>query len=417
MKKKLVVFLLTLSLMVHLAGCAGRAEATDLMEGIQPGEVTGKEADPTFRKAEYDLALQLFCGAVDNSERDNLLISPLSIQLALAMTANGAAGQTRREMESLLGGGIPLELLNEYLYTYRNSLPNGENSKLTIANSIWYREDEARLQMEEAFLQKNGDYYDAQMYQVPFDNGTLKDINAWVEDNTDGMIDKILEEIDPDTMLYLINALAFDSKWQKPYKSTAVHPGTFRTYAGTETQADMMYSEEHWYLEDENTIGFMKAYKGGAYTFAALLPSEGTDIYDYVSNLTAESLMTLLDHPSNEKVETAMPGFTFDYSLSMNSTLQELGMKTPFDADHADFSSMGHSTVGNLYIGDVVHKTHISVDKEGTKAAAVTNVEIVPESAEMEEVKTVHLNRPFLFFVLDRSNALPIFMGIVTDPT
>ena len=320
-------------------------------------------------------------------------------------------------MESLLGGGIPLELLNEYLYTYRNSLPNGENSKLTIANSIWYREDEARLQMEEAFLQKNGDYYDAQMYQVPFDNGTLKDINAWVEDNTDGMIDKILEEIDPDAMLYLINALAFDSKWQKPYESTAVHPGTFRTYAGTETQADMMYSEEHWYLEDENTVGFMKAYKGGTYTFAALLPSEGTDIYDYVSNLTAESLMTLLDHPSNETVETAMPGFTFDYSLSMNATLQELGMKTPFDADLADFSSMGHSTVGNLYIGDVVHKTHISVDKEGTKAAAVTNVEIVEESAEMEEVKTVHLNRPFLFFILDRSNALPIFMGIVTDPT
>ena len=146
---------LLLTLLVNLTGCAAKAQAADLMKGITPGAVTGKEMDDSFRMQEMSFALELLQASLKGEENKNILLSPLSVQLALAMTANGAAGQTRQEMEALLGGDIPLELLNEYLYTYVNDLPNKENSKLHIANSIWYRDEENRLQVEQGFLQTN----------------------------------------------------------------------------------------------------------------------------------------------------------------------------------------------------------------------------------------------------------------------
>ncbi len=414
MKKKLLLLGLIFAFLLHLAGCVARVGAADLMDGIRSGEVRGKEIDEAFRTQEYSLALELFRSALDHSEEGNILISPVSVQLALAMTANGAAGQTRQEMEALLGGDLSLELLNEYLYTYRTSLSHEENAKLQMANSIWYRDDEDRLQVEEAFLQKNRDYYDAQIYKAPFDTGTLKDINTWVKDRTDGMIDGILEQIDPDTVMYLLNALAFDAKWLEPYRSCDVWQGTFHSYHGEEQQVDMMHSTEYHYFRDDSATGFHKDYRGKTYSFAAILPEEGTDIYDYVAALTPESLMALLGGSRGTTVQVTMPKFTFDYELSMNEALRSLGMETAFDSVLADFSSMARSSRGNLCIGDVLHKTHISVDEEGTKAAAVTKVEIVEECAVMVD-RSVTLDRPFLFLILDRNTNIPIFMGMVTD--
>lgn len=418
MYKKTFLAILSLilicSMAVNLTGCATKVQAADLMEGVQANTVTGKAADDAFAQSQMRLAVELFQSSVLESKDENVLISPLSIQLALAMTANGADGNTKAEMEALLGGEISLEDLNEYLYSYVNNLPSAEKYKLQIANSIWFRDDEGRLQVEKDFLQKNADYYGAQAYKAAFDDQTLKDINNWVKDHTDGMIDSILDQIDEDAVMYLINALVFDAEWQHVYDKSDVYKGKFTNIGGTEKQVDMMHSEETVYLQDENAIGFMKPYSGSKYNFAVLLPNEGVDIYEYIAGLTGESLMETLSTPQLGMVMATLPKFSYEYELTMNDVLKELGMPSAFSGDTADFSKMAHSSRGNIYIGDVLHKTFISVDELGTKAGAVTKVQMNDESAPMSEW-VVTLNRPFVYMIIDNETNLPVFIGTVMD--
>ena len=416
------VFLAILSIMlicsmaVNLTGCATKVQAVDLMEGLKANPVTGKSVDDAFAQSQMRLAVELFQSSVLESKGENVLISPLSIQLALAMTANGADGDTKAEMEALLGGEISLEDLNEYLYSYVNNLSSAEKYKLQIANSIWFRDDEGRLQVEQDFLQKNANYYGAQAYKAAFDDQTLKDINNWVKDYTDGMIDSILDQIDEDAVMYLINALVFDAEWQRVYDKSDVYKGKFTNIGGTEKQVDMMHSEETVYLQDENATGFMKPYSGSKYNFAVLLPNEGVDIYEYIAGLTGEELMETISTPQLGMVMATLPKFSYEYDLTMNDVLKELGMPSAFSGSTADFSKMAHSSRGNIYIGDVLHKTFISVDELGTKAGAVTKVQMNDESAPMSEW-VVTLNRPFVYMIIDNETNLPVFIGTVMDVT
>ena len=418
MYKKTFLAILSLilicSMAVNLTGCATKVQAADLMEGVKANTVTGKATDDLFAQSQMRLAVDLFQSSVLESKDENVLISPLSIQLALAMTANGAEGETRDEMEALLGGEIALEDLNEYLYSYVNNLPSAEKHKLQIANSIWFRDDDGRLQVEKDFLQKNADYYGAQAYKAAFDDQTLKDINSWVDDHTDGMIDSILDQIDEDAVMYLINALVFDAEWQHVYDKSDVYKGKFTNIGGTEKQVDMMHSEETVYLQDENATGFMKPYSGSKYNFAVLLPNEGVDIYEYIASLTGEDLMETLNTPQLGMVMATLPKFSYEYELTMNDVLKELGMPSAFSGDTADFSKMAQSSHGNIYIGDVLHKTFISVDELGTKAGAVTKVQMNDESAPMSEW-VVTLNRPFIYMIIDNETNLPVFIGTVMD--
>lgn len=418
MYKKTFLAILSLilicSMAVNLTGCATKVQAADLMEGVQANTVTSKAADDAFAQSQMRLAVDLFQASVLESKDENVLISPLSIQLALAMTANGADGDTKAEMEALLGGEISLENLNEYLCSYVNNLPSAEKYKLQIANSIWFRDNEGRLQVEKDFLQKNADYYGAQAYKAAFDDQTMKDINNWVKDHTDGMIDSILDQIDEDAVMYLINALVFDAEWQHVYDKSDVYKGKFTNIDGAEKQVDMMHSEETVYLQDENATGFMKPYSGSKYNFAVLLPNEGVDIYEYIAGLTGEKLMETLSTPQLGMVMATLPKFSYEYELTMNDVLKELGMPSAFSGDTADFSKMAHSSRGNIYIGDVLHKTFISVDELGTKAGAVTKVQMNDECAVMSEW-VVTLNRPFVYMIIDNETKLPVFIGTVMD--
>ena len=419
MYKKTILAVLSMVLVcamaVNLTGCATKVQAADLMEGVKANTVTGKAADDAFAKSQMRLAVDLFQSSVQASEDENVLISPLSIQLALAMTANGADGDTKTEMEALLGGEISLEDLNEYLYAYVHDLPSAEKYKLQIANSVWFRDDEGRLQVEKDFLQKNADYYGAQAYKAAFDDQTLKDINNWVKGHTDGMIDSILDQIDDDAVMYLINALVFDAEWQHVYDKSDVYKGKFTNIDGTEKQVDMMHSEETVYLQDENATGFMKPYSGSKYSFAALLPNKGVDIYEYIAGLTGEELMKTLNTPQLGMVMATLPKFSYEYELTMNDVLKDLGMPTAFNETKADFSKLGESSRGNIFIGEVLHKTFISVDELGTKAGAVTKVEMNDESAPMSEW-VVNLNRPFVYMIIDNETKLPVpvFIGLLT---
>lgn len=394
---------------VNLSGCTAGIRAADLTEGIKAKPVSGRAADDAFKNSSADFAIRLFQKTRDDSK--NSLISPLSVMLALSMTANGAKGETLTQTESLLGGDIPMETLNEYLYSYIKALPSEKTAKLNIANSIWVRDN--GFTAEKAFLQKNADYFDAAVYKSAFDVKTLRYINNWVKKNTDGMIEKIIDDIDPDAVMYLINTVLFDAEWENIYKKDEVRDGTFTALDGTKRTASMMYSAEHLYLDDGKAIGFIKPYRNG-YSFVALLPNEDISLSDYAASMTGKSFADTIKNAEDVPVETAIPKFSYDYDIEMSGALKSLGMTKPFDAAKADFSALGSSDSGNIFISRVLHKSYITVDEKGTKAGAATAADIKATS-DIGGLYSVTLDRPFVYAVIDDAYGLPVFIGAVTD--
>lgn len=382
--------------------------AKNLSDGIKSAEVVGAEADSKFIYGQTEFALELMKREI--KEDTNTLISPYSIMQALAMTANGADGETKAEMEKVLGG-MSIDQLNEYLYTQKVSQSDGENCKLSTANSIWAKDLGGFFTVNSNFLQKNANYYDADFFAAPFDDTTVKDINNWVSDKTDKKIKELLKAIDPNTMMYLINAVAFDAKWNEPYMAEDVVDSYFTDYKDQVQTVDMMYSTEHTYLSGENAEGFMKYYSGNRYAFAAILPDESIALSDYVNSLTSEELNRILSEPQSADIKAGLPKFKYDFDTELSVTLEDMGMSDAF-TDGADFSKMSDR---GLYINSVIHKTHIEVAEDGTRAAAVTGIgactcfNYIPESSE----KKIILDRPFIYAIVDTETNLPVFLGTV----
>ena len=387
--------------------------AEDLMKGVTANPVAEVADLKENAVAVTDFAVRLFRNSM--TEGESTLVSPLSVLCALAMTANGAKGDTLVQMEETLGLGV--DTLNSWLHTYMARLPREEAAKLNLANSIWFTNDES-FTVEQDFLQANADYYGADIYAAPFDEQTLKDVNNWVEKNTDGMIPEILSELPEETVMCLVNALAFDAEWDDPYTERQVREGTFTTENGEIRTVDMMHCVQYAYLEDESATGFIKYYKGRDYAFVALLPEEGTAVGDYAASLTGEGLQEMLCSASSERVITAMPKFVTETSLELSEVLQGMGITDVFDWRVADLSGLGTSVIENLEIEKVFHKTFIMVDEKGTKAGAATAVPVEPgESAKPEEPKEVILDRPFLYLLIDCYTNTPFFIGSMMDPT
>ena len=403
--KPIVYLLLSCLLSTSLVGCNN--EPTDIVNP-NPNQVTGKEMDEKFIDNSMRLAIELFKKTHDSKE--NSLISPLSITIALAMTTNGADNETLRQMQTTLGKDISIEDLNEYLYTYIKNLPSTDKAKFHLANSIWFKDADS-FNVNEQFLQTNADYYQAQLYKEPFNNETVNKINQWVKENTLGMIDKIINELSSDAVMVLLNALAFEADWERPYDLEQVFDGPFTNINGKEITVDMMHSKESSYLEDENTIGFIKPYVGGTYSFVALLPCADIDIETYISELTADKIQKLLDNPQTTSVIATLPKFSYSFETSMNEILEGMGITEAFSPDKADFSKLSDN---KTYISEVIHKTFIQVDELGTKAGAVTSVTMNTTAAPIED-KIVTLDRPFIYMIIDQDTNLPIFIGTVLD--
>lgn len=417
-KRKLMLItsmLLLIIILINITACstnAPKVEAEDLMVGIKHNDMQGKQVDARFINNASDFTTQVFKKSFDNQK--NTLVSPISVMLALSMTANGADGDTLTQMEKVLGGDIPLNELNEYLYYYSNNLPNEEKSKQKIANSIWFRDDENRLEIEKEFLQTNANYYKAEIYKSTFNDQTLLDINNWVKTNTDNMIDKIIDEIYDDTIMYLINAIVFDAEWKVVYNKEDIYQGEFTAIDGRKQSTEFMVSGESLYLDDGSATGFIKPYYNNNYSFVALLPNEGIELEDYINSLSGEGLLNTIRSPEMNVVYTTMPKFSYEYEIKLNDILKNMGISDGFKAAKANFTRMGRSSRGNIYIGEVLHKTFISLDELGTKAGAVTKVEMKDESAVMD-MKTVKLDRPFVYAIIDNKTKLPIFIGTLID--
>ena len=407
----IISLLLVCAMAVNLTGCTMEVQAKDLMDGITPNQVNALDDLGSQNADVTDFAIRLFKASEESGK--NTLISPLSVLCALAMTANGAEEETLAQMEEVLG--MTTEELNLYLYSYMQNLPQGEKYKLSLANSIWFTEDE-RFTVNQDFLQTNANYYGADIYKAPFDKQTLKDINNWVKQNTDEMIPEILDQIPPEAIMYLVNALAFEAEWSEIYEKHQVKDGEFTKEDGTKQDVKFMYGSEGTYLEDEKATGFMKRYKGGKYAFVAMLPNEGVSVSEYIASLDGESLNALLANPQYATVHTSIPKFETEYKVEMSEILKSMGMTEAFDMYNADFEGLGTSTGGNIYISRVLHKTFISVGEKGTKAGAATVVEMKDgAAAEPTEPKEVYLDRPFVYMLVDCENNIPFFIGTMMD--
>ena len=406
--KKLLALPLAAACLVGMMGCAAKSAANDLTKDIKKTEQAvclDESAQDQTIEAMTGFGVALLQNAIESS---NPLISSLSIDAALSMTANGAVGETKAQMETVLGADT--EALCAYFSALQNSL--NDDKQLKLANSIWLK-DTPTLHVEEAFLQKNADAFGAGIFSAPFDASTVKSINSWVSQNTDKMIPEMLSEIQQDTVMYLINALAFDAKWESVFETSDVWDGTFTARGGAQQTGSFLHGVEYRYLSDTNAEGFLKTYAGGKYAFAALLPEEGTSLEDYTAALTGERLHAILTSPKEEAVEMSMPKFKTDFTVELSDSLKSLGMPDAFDSLLADFSSLGTSDEGNLYISSVLHKTFIQVDEAGTKAGAATAVAMKTESAAMYP-HSVFLTRPFLYMIVDLETGLPIFLGALT---
>lgn len=374
-----------------------------------------KKAKEDFISSQLEFSLDMFKKSFAESKGENMLISPISAVPALTMAANGADKETLKEMEAALGGDLSIAELNKRLSEYLSSLYSGEKSKLNMANSVWIKNIKD-FGIKLSFLKTNKDYFNAQIFKEPFDKSTVGKINGWVSDNTDGMIDQVINSIDEDTVMYLINALAFDAEWKEPYTEYDISREDFTDINGEKQKAEMMRSAEKVYLSDSKASGFMKPYSGSHYSFAAILPDEGVSLEEYVGSLTAEGLKKMLTEYQLGSVDTKMPKFEYDYDIQLDGILKEMGIKTAFDVDKANFSKIGKMKNGNIYIGSVLQKTFIKVDEKGTKAGAATVVSINATTVAVPTIKKqVYLDRPFIYMIVDNQSHLPVFMGCLTE--
>ena len=376
----------------------------------------GKETDEAFAKAQMQFGVDLLKKSFNpqKSGEENILLSPFSISSALAMTANGADGKTKEEMEKVLGNGLTLDDINEYMAYYVANLPDEEKEKLCVANSIWMKNDPS-LEVKRDFLEANKKYYNSAIYQTPFDNSTVNDVNHWVDKTTKGMIPTLLtpDSLNPDDLMMLINTLYFEAEWKKIY--TGTEKGKFTDLNGNVHDIERMESEETMYFDLGDADAFKKPYVNDNYSFVGILPKE-KDIVQYINDLDGEKLAEGLKEcvdPDTVELHVMIPKFKYNYSKSLKDILSDMGMSEAF-SKKADFTKICDSLNGPLYIDDVFHKTRIEVTEKGTKAAAVTYVMMMGAAARPQKEKVyIELDRPFVYMIVDKNN-VPVFIGAAT---
>ncbi len=379
--------------------------SANLMEGITAEGVTGKEIDDAFLSAYADFGMTMFKSLY--TEGENALVSPLSIMYAFAMLSNGAEGETREQIEAVLGG-MDAETLNKYLYALSAYL---EGDEVNVSNSVWMKDGDGFF-VNPDFLQTNANYYDADFYKAAFDDQTVEDVNNWAKEKTNGMIDKIVDKYSESIVMQLINAICFEAEWV--YEADDTLELTFNNADGSETKTDFMkFKYESKYIATENAKGVIKDYKGGKYSFVALMPDEGIDINDYIASLDGKAFTSAVKNAEDADVLLWMPKFKYNCSMDLIPTLKALGMTNVFSPSLADLSGLGTSSDGNIYASYAKQDTFIEVSELGTRAAAITSVGF--ESSGIGKGYILDLDRPFVYAIIDTATGLPVFTGALTE--
>lgn len=417
LRTKACAGLLAVLLLAGMSGCgngSGQHETTvRLTEHIPSGQTEEKHGAVTneFREAYLDYSLRLL--AESRKTGENTMVAPLCVMRALEMTRNGALGETKTQMERVLYPGLSPEQGKEGLLAFSGSLPDSPKSRFHMADSIWFCTDEDSFIPDEEFLATAAKEEQAELFGAPFNEETLADINAWVKKETEGMVTGLLDEIPDDAVMYLMDAAAYEAEWEKAYRTDQIREADFLNADGSSSQVSMMYSKESVYLSGQNVTGFIKPYADG-YSFAAFLPEEGVLLEDVIGGMDGAELLELFQSSEQAAVSAAVPKFESETGAELKPALENMGMPLAFDSEKADFSAMGSSRRGNIYISRVIHKTQITVDELGTKAGAAAAVEMMTEGTALD-VKEVCMDRPFFYAIVDNENQLPVFIGTVEE--
>jgi serpin B len=356
--------------------------------------------------------LELFREIVSQEGDKNIFISPLSVAMALGMTYNGANGTTQEAMQNTLElQGMSLEEVNK---SYRSviDLLRGLDPKVTfqIANSIWYRQG---FEVESTFVDLNTTYFDAVVQALDFANpAAVVTINNWVKENTNGKINKIIERIPVNTVMYLIDAIYFKGTWKLRFDPRKTTTEPFHLSDGAEKSCQMMSMPETGisYFGTDVFSAIDLKYGAGDYSMTILLPHSDKNLDSVMAQLTDENWQSWLGQFRVRDWELQIPKFEVEYEKSLKDVLSALGMSIAF-SDTADFT--GINRLGNLLITEVKHKTYVKVDEEGTEAAAVTSVGVGYTSGPMQFI----VDRPFLFVIHENHSGTILFMGKIVDPT
>ncbi len=348
------------------------------------------------------------------SQGQNMMVSPLSISLALSMALNGAEASTKTDMINTLGlTGLTVDEVNQIYLDLITALKKVDpNVVMNVANSIWIRKN---YQVEETFITTNQKYFDATVTKLDFNQTGLNTINSWVNEKTKSKIPKILDDISPDEIMFLINAIYFNGKWHYQFDKTQTQTGPFTL--GTSVAANVPYmkiKEQFGYSEQSGYEALKMPYGRGKFGMVIILPDEGKtpdQIIELMTPTTWATLNTSLTTPV--KVDVWMPRFKFAWETELKQILSSLGMSVAFSPSDANFSKI--NAFDRLYITKAKHKTFIEVNEEGTEAAAVTSIgigvtSIGPGGPEF------HATRPFLFFITEEDTDAVIFAGKVENP-
>ncbi len=385
---------------------------------INLDKVAETQYDRNLMEKEYRrFSLDLLNQTIKDADGEgNVMVSPASVMMALDMVAAGAKGDTLKQLTDIFAKGQgPLDQ-QAYAAALMDKINGSKDVDFTCANAVWSNEKSLGDGINTRYVDYIKETFLAEYKAEAFGKDTADEINKWADEHTKHMISEIVKDIDPYTAMILVNAICFDGKWETEYEDYQVKTGKF-TKADGSTQNVMFLSDEtRDYFETDKATGFMKAYKGGEYAFLAILPKDGSiSANAFAKDFTAEDYEKFIKSASTEwDVYSKMPEFKSDFELTMNDTLKTLGAGDVFDENKADLSGIAGEP-GDLFVSKVIHKTHIEVDRNGTKAAAVSAVSVEVASAEPPEFKTVNCDRPFVYAIVDVRTMTPIFIGTVNE--
>ena len=376
------------------------AACSDAKSDVKDGSAVYAVAETSVRLLEKTME--------EEKKTKNILISPDSLLTAVAMVENGASGKTLREMESAFGD-IPVSRYSRFFSNIHKRFKKSKSCIYQNANSIWYKK--GAIKLKKGYQNKVAKYFDAELVMASFMQDTVTKINSWVSEKTKGKISQIINRIEPDMRLIAVNAVYFKGAWAEPYQDTTRL--AFTNASGIKKKVPTLSGQECCYVNIAGADGFVKYYQGGQFAFMGLLPPQNISVKQYVKILTGKALIDGYKNriTKNITVSVRMPEFKYEYEKSMVNPFQSLGIKRAF-SDLADFSAM---TSLPVMIDDILHKTYIDLNKEGTEAAAVTAVLIKANGVYDPDriVKKVYLNRPFVYSIIDTKTGLPLFLGVV----
>ncbi len=386
-------------------------------DDTQGGKITVTEKSAQLIEADNTFGLELF-QKINKAEKnaDNLMVSPLSVSLALAMTYNGADADTKTAMEKTLKVyGLTTDEINKTYQTLVSELKSADKDVLIeIANAIFYRKT---FTVEDNFITLNKTFYNAEVSPLDFSSASaLKTINDWVSGKTRGKIPTIIDQIKPSDVMLLLNAIYFNGIWKTKFDKNGTHNLPFYVKPGTGIEVPTMNLENTVEYTSNSLFSAVRLpYGTGQYSMVVLLPVQNKTSEDLIQALTITSWKEWMNSfAQKEHVVIAMPRFKFAYEADLNTVLSDMGMSIAFNAGKASFK--GISKTQDLYIDKVKHKTYVDVNESGTEAAAVTSVMVGVTSVDPTPKTYFTVNKPFLFAITEKVTGAILFIGEVTKP-